>query len=460
MSTSITLLIPLLLGIGGFIVATSRARRFSDVGSGKMHSLPKYHGYLVALSIIVPAYLIIFLWLFFEQSVLRGVIVNALPDALTNGATPAQVSLLISQVQQAASGATFGNPDPAIVEVAGRLREAVVFSRWALPLVIVLVGLATAAVLVSRIAKRFRARNYSEAIMRGLLIFCATLSILATLGILLSLLFEGLQFFSRVSPIEFFFGTRWDPQIAIRPDQIGSSGAFGAIPVFMGTLTIAFTALFVAIPVGIFAAIYMAEFASPHVRGVVKPLIELLAGIPTIVYGFFAVLVISPFIREWLGSIGIAVSPTAAIVPGLVMGVMLIPFISSLSDDAITAVPQSLKDGSLGLGANRAETVTKVLLPAALPGIVGGVLLATTRAIGETMIVVMAAGLTANMTVNPLQGVTTVTVQIVALLTGDTEFDNPKTLAAFGLGLTLFLATLLLNLVAIQIVKRFREQYD
>lgn len=460
MSLSLTLLIPLILAVVGYLVATSKAKALAPVLGTKMHSLPSYHGYLVALAILVPSYIIIFLWLFLEQSVLKSVIVAALPATLLDGALPAQVSLLVSQVQQAASGATFGTPDPAVLEAAVRLNEAAAFSRWALPAVVVVVAAAIVAFLISRIAVRFRARNLSEMIMRGLLIFCATLSIFATLGILLSLLFEGLQFFARVSPLEFFFGTKWDPQIAIRADQVGSTGAFGAIPVFLGTLTIAVTALFVALPVGLFAAIYMAEFASPQVRNVVKPLIELLAGIPTIVYGFFAVLVISPLLREWAASVGIDMSPTAAIVPGLVMGVMLIPFISSLSDDAITAVPQALRDGSLGLGANKAETITRVLLPAALPGIVGGVILATTRAIGETMIVVMAAGLTANLTANPLDGVTTVTVQIVALLTGDTEFDNPKTLAAFGLGLTLFLATLILNLVAIQIVKKYREQYD
>jgi len=232
------------------------------------------------------------------------------------------------------------------------------------------------------------------------------------------------------------------------------------VPIFAGTLIIALTAMVVALPVGLFSAIYMAEFASQPMRTVVKPLIEVLAGIPTIVYGFFAVLVVSPAIRGFGSDIGIPVSPTAAIVPGLVMGVMIIPFISSLADDAISAVPRTMRDGSLGLGATRGETITKVILPSALPGIVGGVLLATSRAIGETMIVVMAAGLTANLTANPLEGVTTVTVQIVALLTGDTSFDSPKTLAAFGLGLTLFLMTLMLNLVAIQIVRKYREQYD
>jgi phosphate transport system permease protein len=273
-------------------------------------------------------------------------------------------------------------------------------------------------------------------------------------------LFESIRFFRIVPVTEFLFGLQWSPQMAIRADQVGSSGAFGAVPLFTGTLLIAGIAMAVAVPVGLFAAIYLAEYAKRQVRAVVKPVLEVLAGIPTVVYGFFAALVVGPMLREMGVSLGIPVASESAMAAGLVMGIMIIPFVSSLADDMITAVPQSLRDGSYGLGATQSETIRRVVFPAALPGIVGGVLLAISRAIGETMIVVMAAGLGANLTANPLEAVTTVTTQIVTLLVGDQEFDSPKTLAAFALGLVLFLATLTLNIVAQQVVRRFREQYE
>jgi phosphate transport system permease protein len=285
-------------------------------------------------------------------------------------------------------------------------------------------------------------------------------AILTTLGIVVSLLYETLRFFDRVSVLEFFTGLNWEPQIPIREGQVTAGGAFGAIPVFWGTIMIALIAMFVATPIGLFAAIYLTEYASQRVRDVVKPLLEILAGIPTVVYGFFAVLTVAPAMRAFGETVGLEIAPNSALAAGAVMGIMLIPFISSLSDDAINAVPQSLRDGSYGLGATKGETITKILLPAALPGIMGGILLAVSRAIGETMIVVMAAGIIAALTLNPFEPVTTVTVQIVTLLIGDSEFDNPKTLAAFALGLVLFLATLALNVVALRIVQKYREQYD
>jgi phosphate transport system permease protein len=259
---------------------------------------------------------------------------------------------------------------------------------------------------------------------------------------------------------EFFFGTNWSPQMAIRADQIGSSGAFGAVPLFVGTLLISLVAMVVAVPLGLFSAIYLAEYAAPKLRRVVKPLLEVLAGVPTVVYGFFAVTTIGPMLRTIGESMGLTVAGESALAAGLVMGIMIIPFVSSLADDMITAVPQSLRDGAYALGATRSETIRQVVLRAALPGIVGGILLAVSRAIGETMIVVMAAGLAANMTFNPLEAVTTVTVQIVTLLVGDQEFDSPKTLAAFALGLMLFLVTLLLNVIALYVVRKYREQYE
>jgi len=259
---------------------------------------------------------------------------------------------------------------------------------------------------------------------------------------------------------DFLFGLSWSPQMAIRADQVGSSGAFGAVPLFAGTLLISGIALLVAVPIGLMIAIYLSEYAKPALRRVVKPVLEVLAGIPTVVYGYFAALTVAPVIRQLGDSLGLGVASESALGAGLVMGVMIIPFVSSLSDDVINAVPRAMREGSYGLGATKSETIKRVVLPAALPGIVGGVLLAASRAIGETMIVVMAAGLSANLTANPLESVTTVTVQIVTLLVGDQEFDSPKTLAAFALGLVLFVVTLILNIIALQVVRRYREQYD
>ena len=299
-----------------------------------------------------------------------------------------------------------------------------------------------------------------ENIAEKLLLSCACLAIFTTLGIVLSVLFESIQFFRSVPTFDFVFGLDWSPQTAIREDQVGSSGSFGAVPLFVGTLLVSAVAMVVAVPIGLMSAIFLAEYANKAVRSYVKPALEVLAGIPTVVYGFFAALTVAPFLRDLGASFGLSVSSESALAAGGVMGVMIIPFISSLADDVITAVPQSMRDGSLAMGATKSETVRRVIIPAALPGIVGGIMLAVSRAIGETMIVVMAAGMAAKLTANPLDSVTTVTVQIVTLLTGDQEFDSPKTLAAFALGLMLFTVTLLLNIFALHIVKKYREQYE
>ena len=297
-------------------------------------------------------------------------------------------------------------------------------------------------------------------LVMGLLIACSTVAVLTTIGIVLSLVFESIQFFQIVPVSDFLFGMHWSPQTAIRTDQVGSSGAFGVIPLLAGTLLISAIALTVSGPVGLYAAIYLVEYARPSFRALIKPLLEVLAGIPTVVYGFFAALFVAPLLRDGGDTIGLDVSSESALAAGLVMGVMTIPFVSSITDDAITAVPSALKEGALAMGATRSEMIRQVVLPAALPGIAGGMLLAVSRVIGETMIVVMAAGLTANLTLNPLEAVTTVTVQIVTLLTGDQQFDSAKTLSAFALGLLLFMVTLVLNIIAQRIVKRYREQYD
>ena len=303
-------------------------------------------------------------------------------------------------------------------------------------------------------------RNHVEKAIRIFLIICSCLAIFVTIGIVLSVLFESIRFFRVVPITDFLFGLEWSPQTAIRADQVGSSGSFGAVPLFTGTFLITGIAIIVAVPLGLMSAIYLSEYASSRVRTVGKPLLEILAGIPTVVYGFFAALTVAPLIREYAGMLGMDVSSESARAAVVVMGIMILPFVSSLSDDVINAVPQAMRDGSYGLGATQSETIRRVILPAALPGIVGSILLAVSRAIGETMIVVMAAGLAANLTANPFESVTTVTVQIVTLLVGDQEFDSPKTLAAFALGLTLFVITLVLNVIALRVVQKYKEQYD
>ena len=305
-----------------------------------------------------------------------------------------------------------------------------------------------------------RARGSVETALRAVMVAASTIAVLTTIGIVLSLVFEALRFFDSVPFIEFVTGTRWSPQTALRAEQIGSSGAFGAVPLFAGTFLITAVAMAVAVPIGLYAAIYMSEYAPLAVRTVAKPALEILAGVPTVVYGFFAALTVAPLFRRAGESAGLTVASESALAAGVVMGVMIIPFVSSLSDDVMNAVPQTLRDAAYALGATKSETIRQVVLPAALPGIVGAVLLAVSRAIGETMIVVMAAGLSANLTANPLEAVTTVTVQIVTLLVGDQEFDSPKTLAAFALGLALFVVTLTLNVVALATVRRYRERYD
>jgi phosphate transport system permease protein len=390
----------LLLAVGAFWIGRRRALHFALPGSERPHSRPVYHGQFVTIAALLPgAGLLGLLWLL--------------------------------EVPAAFAAAACGG-----------------------------LSCVGAGLALRRVEPRFRARPRVEQVVRGVFAACSLIAILATFGIVLSLVFESARFFDRVPITEFLFGLTWSPQTAIRADQVGSSGSFGAIPVFAGTLLITAIAMVVAVPIGLLAAIYLSEYAGSRARAWFKPALEILAGIPTVVYGFFAALTVGPEIRRLGEALGLDVASESALAAGLVMGVMIIPFISSLSDDVISAVPQSLREGSLGLGATPSETIRRVVLPAALPGIVGAVLLALSRAIGETMIVVMAAGLAANLTANPFEAVTTVTVQIVTLLVGDQEFDSAKTLAAFALGLMLFLVTLALNVIALRVVRRYREQYD
>ncbi|HMB09895.1 phosphate ABC transporter permease subunit PstC, partial [Saliniramus sp.] len=414
----------------------------------------------VAIWVGIPAFILVMLWLLFQGTVIDSLIMASLPETLTRDASATQLDLYLAEIKNVAGGIIFGEPQPAIAAAAERYQRWQSIAGWAMVVVALCLMIITLFVAQARLSLRFRARQGFERGITILMVTCSVIAIMTTVGIIASLLFEAWFFFSLVPPTEFLFGMNWEPQIAIRADQVAGAGAFGAVPVFVGTLLIATIAMSVATPIGLFSAIYLAEFASDRLRRTVKPLMEILAGIPTVVYGFFAILVVAPALRDAGAALGLPISPNTALAAGGVMGIMLIPFISSLSDDALRAVPRSLREGSLALGATKAETITKVLLPAALPGIMGGILLAISRAIGETMIVVMAAGLMATLTFNPLDSVTTVTVQIVTLLIGDTAFDNPKTLAAFALGLVLFIATLGLNVIALRIVQKYREQYD
>ncbi len=429
-------------------------------GASKLHSRPGYYGLLAALASAIPALLVLSLWHAFDGRIITGLVVGGMSPEI-QGLTPDQLSLVLNDVHNLVAGAIPAEmASPEVQAAAARYVELRSLSQLAAAVLCLSLALAAGALAWRKISPTLRARNSVERVVRIALIACSTIAIFTTIGIVVSVLFESIRFFRIVPVTEFLFGLQWSPQMAIRADQVGSSGAFGAVPLFTGTLLIAGIAMAVAVPVGLFAAIYLAEYAKRQVRAVVKPVLEVLAGIPTVVYGFFAALVVGPMLREMGVSLGIPVASESAMAAGLVMGIMIIPFVSSLADDMITAVPQSLRDGSYGLGATQSETIRRVVFPAALPGIVGGVLLAISRAIGETMIVVMAAGLGANLTANPLEAVTTVTTQIVTLLVGDQEFDSPKTLAAFALGLVLFLATLTLNVIAQQVVRRFREQYE
>jgi phosphate transport system permease protein len=425
-----------------------------------LHSLPSYHGYLAAIWSLLPALGIVLLWMALSEPLVTHEVAAAIPGKY-QALSPAEMGLLWNDVKTLAAGAEpASDRQQELLPVAGLYHELRRFSQWLLSGLLLGAAVIGAIVALSRIRRDLRARNHVESIVRIALIAASTVAILTTAGIVLSVIFEAIRFFKQVPISSFLFGLEWSPQTAMRADQVGSSGAFGAIPLFVGTLLISAIAMLVAVPIGLMIAIYLSEYAARRVRAAVKPLLEMLAGVPTVVYGYFAALTIAPMLRHWGMSLGVDVSSESALAAGLVMGVMIIPFVSSLSDDVINAVPQSMRDGSLALGATPSETIRRVVFPAALPGIVGGVLLAVSRAIGETMIVVMAAGLSANLTVNPLQSVTTVTVQIVTLLVGDQEFDSPKTLAAFALGLILFLVTLALNVVALQVVRRYREQYE
>jgi phosphate transport system permease protein len=462
MSSSLLIILLLIITAAAYQLGRSQSISLAKTGEGikSLHSRPVYYGLLTALWCGLPALFIFLTWQICEPLIMTKLIVVQLPDEIRM-LPESRLNLVLNDIRNLVSGnIVSGEIKPEIEEAANHYRTLQATGNAALTVVILSFALIGTLIARQRITPVLRARNHVEKVFTFFLIACASFAIFTTIGIVLSVLFEAIRFFRIIPMTEFLFGLDWSPQMSIRSDQVGSSGAFGAIPVFAGTAMISGLAMLVAVPLGLMSAIYLSEYANKGFRAVAKPLLEILAGIPTVVYGFFAALTVAPFIRDLGVTIGLDVSSESALAAGLVMGIMIIPFVSSLSDDVINAVPQAMRDGAFALGATKGETIKQVVIPAALPGIVGGVLLAVSRAIGETMIVVMAAGLAANLTANPLQAVTTVTVQIVTLLVGDQEFNSPKTLAAFALGLVLFIVTLILNIIALYVVRKYREQYE
>ena len=482
MSLGFLSLIIVLLAVAGYVIGRARAVTQVQGDTRKLHSLPPFYGRITALLTAVPAFLLIGVWLlaqplFVETKALSLIVPAEIPQGGTAALVMADVRRIVAglQVVQAAGTDTVPllanpanlkaalnaagivletEPTPSTMAATAALRSAAASSRWAMTAAALVLAVAGLAFALSRITPEFRARNATEAFSIWLLIGSSLVAVLTTVGIVASLLFETIHFFNLYPAKDFFFSTTWNP-------KFGGGSSLGLWPLVWGTIYVSAIALIVAVPIGLMSAIYLAEYASRATRSWVKPAIEILAGIPTIVYGLFALVTVGPLLRDYFAQpMGFGESSASVATAGLVMGIMVIPFVSSLSDDIINAVPQSLRDGSLGLGATPSETVRQVVIPAALPGIVGAVLLAASRAIGETMIVVMGAGAAAKLSMNPFEAMTTVTVKIVSQLTGDTEFASPETLVAFALGLTLFTLTLALNVLALVIVRKYREQYE
>lgn len=480
MLTTVALLALVLFSAATYVVGRRKAVQLAGGKPVSLHSLPGYYGTYVALWAGAPAILLVLAIAGFGGRI-EAALLRASPPAAVQELSAQQQQVFYDDARALARGGQASESiwtpaqQQALTDASRQakgIETSLQIGALAAAAVVALAGLFIA---IRRLRPDFRARNRVEGWVAGLFIACSVTAVLTTVGIVASLVWESWRFFQAVPPLEFLFGTEWNPQIAMRADQFAGAGAFGAVPLFVGTFLIMIIAMIVAAPIGLFSAIYLSEYAARSTRAIVKPLLEILAGVPTVVYGFFAALTVGPLFRAGFNALGaklaggpfdafgqylMGVQNQMALVAGAVMGIMLIPFVSSLSDDIINSVPQSLRDGSLAMGATRSETVKKVVLPAALPGIMAAMLLAVSRAVGETMIVTMAAGLQAKMTANPLDTVTTVTVQIVTLLTGDQEFDSPKTLSAFGLGLTLFVVTLGLNIIALRIVQKYREQYD
>ncbi len=458
MSGSTTILLLLIPGLAiiGWLAGRARATMLAARSGEGLHSRPGYHGWYLATWLALPALAFFVIW----SNVTPALITNAVLASPAAAELPEQGFVrgaILAEARAVAQGQRSAINNPAAAPLVSEYADQIARFGWMGLAITLSLMLAGGLFGWTRIKPDFRARTRVEKIVMLVLMLASLAAILTTFGIVLSLVFESFRFFQLVSPVEFLFGTRWAPTSgAPRPDS------FGAAPLFWGTIFIgAIIAMIVAIPIGMMSAIYLTQYAAPRVRQWVKPMLEVLAGVPTVVYGYFAALTVAPALRDLAAGFGVANASTeSALAAGIVMGIMIIPFVSSMADDSINAVPQAMRDGSLALGATSNETIRQVLIPAALPGVMGGILLAISRAIGETMIVVMAAGLAANLTANPFASVTTVTAQIVKLLTGDQEFNSAKTLAAFALGLALFLVTLLLNIAALRIVKKYREAYE
>lgn len=459
---SFSLTIAVLLISSGYFFLGTRASSVSRAAGARLHSLPHYYGLFAGLIAALPALALLAVLATGDDIVFNRLALDFVPDEVKAGENYKEV-IVLAQISNVVSGINFGE-QPDWVHDAAEAWAGWEATSTTLKTVTVLVLSLLGGLFAYRLLNpSFRSRNAVERILMMVLAASSAIAILTTIGIVFSVIFESLRFFALVPVSEFLFGLTWNPQFE-GAERAGSGqmglATYGSVPLFVGTFLISVVALSVSVPVGLFSAIYLSEYASPRMRAVVKPLMELLAGVPTVVYGFFAVLTVTPFIRSTGMSLGLDVASESALAAGLVMGIMIIPFVSSLSDDVINAVPQALRDAAYGLGSMRSETVRQVVLPAALPGIVASILLAVSRAVGETMIVVMAAGLAANLSLNPLDAMTTVTSQIVTILVGDQEFESAKTLSAFALALTLIVITLGLNFIALQIVKKYREQYD
>lgn len=450
--------------VSGYALGRWRARAIAGGNLAAMHSLPVYHGLYVGALALAPMLLVFVAGAPTLIRLAQGHALALLPPEIQADGLKAGAAL--RDVVNVLAGQHAGVVTEALRQAAGSYARTMATGRTILLGTGLTVGLAALAWGLSSVSMTFRARNRFEGFVKIVLLIAAFIAVLTTIGIVFSVVGETWRFFfdpaikGRPGVLDFLFGTEWNPQAAMRADQGDIATAYGFVPLLTGTLLITAIAICVAGPLGLFSAIYLAEYAGPKTRAALKPILEILAGIPTVVLGFFAALTVAPLIRGWGVVAGLDVASESALAAGLVMGMMIIPFISSLSDDVINAVPQSLRDGSYAIGATKAETIRQVVLPAALPGVVSAFMLAISRAIGETMIVVMAAGLAANLTANPLNAVTTITVQIKTILVGDQEFDSAKTLAAFALGLVLFFVTLLLNFIALRVVQKYREQYD
>jgi phosphate transport system permease protein len=486
MSLTLLIFIVLALGVAGYVLGRRRVMAQANGDSRRLHSLIGYYGQTVFLFTAVPAAFLLGAWLLLQPVVIDSRISAMLqPSDIPDGGS---ISLVMSDVRRIADGldalvaqqimtkdavdtmrtdatdvrarlgqvgvALGSDVQPNILEAAKAYGAQQTVARLMMAVAVIAAAVLGFIVSFRRLSPEFRARNVFESFVKSLLIAASMVAVLTTVGIIGSMLFESIHFFQLYPAKDFFFSLTWNPQF-----RGGSS--LGIWPLLWGTLYVSFVALLVAVPIGLLIAIYLSEYASKRLRTFAKPAIEILAGIPTIVYGLFALITVGPLLRDYFAApLGLGTSSSSVMTAGLVMGIMLIPFVSSLSDDIISAVPQSLRDGSFGLGATQSETIRKVVFPAALPGIVGAVLLAASRAIGETMIVVMGAGAAAKLGLNPFEAMTTITVKIVSQLTGDTEFASPETLVAFALGMMLFFFTLALNVIALIVVRKYREQYE